>query len=152
MAFLVLSTRAATRIGPDSGAAHQAIRQVWVMSALLLDAFAISGQSLIGFFMGGHRVADARRVARVVCQWSVGAGLAIGGCMWLGQEFAAAALVPLAAHLVILPGMVRGDSGSADQRSGLRHGRNSLGQWRLSLSAQRGDRRDSCERSDPPGI
>ena len=78
-AFLVLTTRAATRINADSAAAHQAIRQVWVMSALLLDAFAISGQSLIGFFMGGDRVDDGRRVARVVCQWSVGAGLAIGG-------------------------------------------------------------------------
>ena len=102
-AFLVLTTRAATRIGPDSGAAHQAIRQVWVMSALLLDAFAISGQSLVGFFMGGNHVDDARRVARVVCQWSVGAGLAIGSFMWLGREFAAAALVPLAAHSIFFP-------------------------------------------------
>ena len=103
MGFLVLTTRAATQIGPDSGAAHQAIRQVWVMSALLLDAFAISGQSLIGFFMGGGRVDDARRVAWVVCQWSVGAGLAIGGSMWLGRDLAAAALVPLAARQVFFP-------------------------------------------------
>jgi len=102
-AFLVLTTRAATRIGPDSAAAHQAIRQVWVMSALLLDAFAISGQSLIGFFMGGYRVDDARRVAWVVCQWSVAAGLAIGGLMWLGGGLAAAALVPPAAHYVFFP-------------------------------------------------
>jgi len=103
MGFLVLTTRAATQIGPDSGAAHQAIRQVWVMSALLLDAFAISGQSLIGFFMGGGRVDDARRVAWVVCQWSFGAGLAIGGSMWLGRELAAAVLVPLTARLVFFP-------------------------------------------------
>ena len=102
-AFLVLTTRAATRIGPDSGAAHQAIRQVWVMSALFLDAFAISGQSLIGFFMGGYRVDEARRVARVVCQWSLGTGLAIGGGMWLGRELAAVALVPLAARHLFFP-------------------------------------------------
>jgi MATE family, multidrug efflux pump len=106
MGFLVLTTRAATLIGPESGAAHQAIRQVWVMSALLLDAFAISGQSLIGFFMGGYRVEDARRVARVVCQWSVGAGLMIGGLMWLGQELAAATLVPLAVQPVFFPAWI----------------------------------------------
>ena len=101
--FLVLTTRAATRIGADSGAAHQAIRQVWVMSALLLDAFAISGQSLVGFFMGAARVDTARRVARVVCQWSLGAGLVIGLVMWVGQGLAALMLVPLSAHAVFYP-------------------------------------------------
>jgi MATE family multidrug resistance protein len=101
--FLVLTTRAATRIGADSGAAHQAIRQVWVMSALLLDAFAISGQSLVGFFMGAGRIVDARRVARVVCQWSIGAGLTIGVLMWLGRGVAAAALVPVSARQMFFP-------------------------------------------------
>jgi MATE family multidrug resistance protein len=101
--FLVLTTRAATQIGPDSGAAHQAIRQVWVMSALLLDAFAISGQSLVGYFIGGGHVGDARRVAHVVCQWSLGAGLAIGAAMALGRELAAALLVPSSAHALFHP-------------------------------------------------
>jgi len=101
--FLVLTTRGATRIGADSGAAHQAIRQVWVMSALLLDAFAISGQSLVGFFMGADQVGEARRVARVVSQWSLGAGLAIGLGMWLGRDLAAVALVPPSAHAVFFP-------------------------------------------------
>lgn len=101
--FLVLTTRAATRIGADSGAAHQAIRQVWVMSALLLDAFAISGQSLVGFFMGSGRVDVARQVARVVCFWSLGAGLIIGLVMWLGRDLAAVTLVPLSARPVFFP-------------------------------------------------
>jgi MATE family multidrug resistance protein len=101
--FLVLTTRAATRIGADSGAAHQAIRQVWVMSALLLDAFAISGQSLVGFFMGAGRTDEARRVARLVCQWSLGTGLAIGLAMWLGRHLAADTLVPLTAHQIFFP-------------------------------------------------
>jgi MATE family multidrug resistance protein len=101
--FLVLTTRAATRIGADSGAAHQAIRQVWIMSALLLDAFAISGQSLVGFFMGANRVDEARQVARVVCLWSLGAGLTIGLTMWTGGGLTAAALVPPAAHRMFFP-------------------------------------------------
>jgi MATE family multidrug resistance protein len=48
--------------------------------------------------MGAGRVKAARRVARVVCQWSLGAGLAIGLFMWMGRELAAAMLVPLSAH------------------------------------------------------
>ena len=101
--FLVLTTRAATQIGADSGAAHQAIRQVWVMSALLLDAFAISGQSLVGFFMGAGGVSAARQVARVVCLWSLGAGVVIGLGMWLGRDLAAFTLVPVSAHPVFFP-------------------------------------------------
>jgi len=101
--FLVLTTRAATQVGPDSGAAHQAIRQVWVMSALLLDAFAISGQSLVGFFMGAGRAGDARRVALVVCQWSLAAGLVIAAAMGVGRDLAAAVLVPLTAQAVFYP-------------------------------------------------
>ncbi len=45
--FLLLATRTATRIGPEAGAANQAIRQVWVFTALFLDASAIAAQSLI---------------------------------------------------------------------------------------------------------
>ena len=44
--FLLLTTRSATEMGAESGAAHQAIRQVWAFTALFLDAFAIAGQSL----------------------------------------------------------------------------------------------------------
>ncbi len=36
--FLLIATRAAMRIGPEAGAAHQASRQVLVFPALLLDA------------------------------------------------------------------------------------------------------------------
>ncbi|UCD25156.1 MAG: MATE family efflux transporter, partial [Gemmatimonadota bacterium] len=49
LVFLLMATRTALQIGVDAGAAHQAIRQVWLMTAFLLDAFAHSAQSLIGF-------------------------------------------------------------------------------------------------------
>ena len=93
-AFLVFATRAATRIGPDAGAAHQAIRQVWVFTALLLDAYAITGQSLIGFFIGPGRIKQARRVARLVCIWSLATGVVLSAAMWLGQNAAARLLLP----------------------------------------------------------
>jgi MATE family multidrug resistance protein len=96
--FLLVSTRVATRIGAHSGAAHQAIRQAWMFSALSLDALAITGQSLVGFFLGGGSVKLARSVAARVCGWSliVGALLTMG--MILTTDVAAALLVPRPAY------------------------------------------------------
>ena len=93
-AFFIFSTRAATRIGPDAGAAHQAIRQVWVFTALFLDAYAITGQSLIGFFMGPGRLEQARRVARLVYAWSAATGVILSAAMWLGQNLVVRLLLP----------------------------------------------------------
>lgn len=92
--FLLLTTRVATRIGADSGAAHQAIRQVWTFTALGLDALAVTAQSLVGYFMGGNEVAQARRVAAVTASWSVALGMVLGGGMWLGQNWVQGILVP----------------------------------------------------------
>jgi len=93
-AFFIFTTRAATRIGPDAGAAHQAIRQVWVFTALFLDAYAITGQSLIGYFMGPGRLEQAKRVARLVCGWSAATGVVLSAAMWLGQDFVVRLLLP----------------------------------------------------------
>ncbi|MGA7304615.1 MAG: MATE family efflux transporter, partial [Rhodothermales bacterium] len=95
--FLLMATRSATLIGAEGGAAHQAIRQVWVFTALFLDSFAISGQSLIGYFYGGGQVGLARRVAGYVCAWSFGTGVVLGLIMWIGTQAAVVLLVPPAA-------------------------------------------------------
>ena len=97
-AFLVLTTRAATQIGSEAGAVHQAIRQVWVLTALLLDAFAISGQSLVGFFLGRGDLVQARRVAGIVCFWSFVAGILLAAAMGLGTRWVTLAMVPPAAR------------------------------------------------------
>jgi len=46
--FILFSTRVATQMGPEAGAAHQVIRQVWFFTALVLEAFATTAQSLVG--------------------------------------------------------------------------------------------------------
>jgi MATE family multidrug resistance protein len=92
--FFIITTRAATRIGADAGAAHQAIRQAWVFTALFLDAYAITGQSLIGFFVGPGRLEQARSVARLVCAWSAATGFILGAAMWLGQNLFVRLLLP----------------------------------------------------------
>lgn len=77
--FLLLATRSATRLGPESGAAHQAIRQVWMFTSLFLDASAITAQSVVGYYFGSGHIDRALRVARLVCQWSllIGIGLLV---------------------------------------------------------------------------
>lgn len=99
-AFIVVATREATRLGAEAGAAHQAIRQFWMFTAMFLDAFAIAGQSLIGYFVGRDDAVQARRVARTVLVWSLGVGAVLGGGMWVGEEAIARLLVPESAHLV----------------------------------------------------
>lgn len=98
--FLVLATRAATRQGPEAGAAHQVIRQVWTLTALLLDAFAATAQSLIGYFLGAGSIALARRVAWVTTLWSVACGGLLTASMGLLGEATARALVPAGAVTV----------------------------------------------------
>jgi MATE family multidrug resistance protein len=98
--FLLVTTRVATEGGADVGAAHQGIRQVWVFTALFLDAFAIAGQSLVAYFLGAGQQSECRRVAAVVCQWSLGAGGLLMAAMFLGRDLAAVALIPPASHAV----------------------------------------------------
>jgi MATE family multidrug resistance protein len=95
--FLVLTTRAATLAGPASGAAHQAIRQMWVFSALLMDAYAVAGQSLIGYFVGNDQMRQTRRVALYVCGWSAGTGLLLALAMWKAEPWVVAVMVPAGA-------------------------------------------------------
>jgi MATE family multidrug resistance protein len=92
--FLVLATRAATRLGDGEAAAHQAIRQVWMFTALFLDAFAITAQSLVGYFVGAGDVAEARRVAATALRWSIGIGVVLGAGLLAATDAVAWALVP----------------------------------------------------------
>lgn len=92
--FLVLATRTATLAGAESGAAHQAVRQVWVLTALLLDAYAATAQSLVGFFLGAGRRELARRVAAVGCGWGIVTGALLTLAMLASREQVEWLLVP----------------------------------------------------------
>ena len=106
LVFLALCTRVANLFGPDQGAAFQAIRQFFIFSALFLDAFAITGQSLVGYFLGADDTGKARDVARLVCWWSFGTGVALCAAMLLGTDLVAWLLVPPAAYAVFVPGWI----------------------------------------------
>lgn len=101
--FLAYTTRTATRIGADAGAAHQAIRQVYMFTSLALDAYASTVQSLVGYFVGRDSIQWAKRVVRVGISWSIWTGIALGVLMWLGRDTVIAFLIPETAIRVFLP-------------------------------------------------
>lgn len=102
-AFYMITTRAATRIGPDAGAAHQAVRQVWVFSFLFLDAYATTGQSLVGYFIGPRLMEQTRRVARIVCLWSLLTGIVMSVVLWFGKPLVLIFLVPPSTINLFIP-------------------------------------------------
>ena len=69
--YLSIATRVATQIGADAGAAHQAIRQIWIFSALIMEGFAVTAQSMIGYFVGSGDLRTAKRLAGYCLGWSV---------------------------------------------------------------------------------
>lgn len=94
LAFVLIATRVALQLGTTAGAAHQAIRQVFILLGFLLDAYAASTQSLVAWFQGAGRRDLARRVAVVGMQWALVTGGVLGLGLALAEPAVAALLVP----------------------------------------------------------
>lgn len=77
LSFLVAAGVVA-RFGAASLAAHQIALQLWLFLALVLDAYAIAAQTLVGQALGAGRPAEARATARRVVLWGLGTGIAVG--------------------------------------------------------------------------
>ena len=156
--FLLLTTREATHGGADIGAAHQAIRQVWMFGTFVLDAFAVTGQSLVAYFIGGDQVRSARKVARVVCLWSVWSGCLLGLVLWLGSGFVVEQLVPPSAVPYFYSAWLIALIVQPLKRAGLCHRRTALGLRRLQVPEECGDtgyrrwRGGTARRSPCPGL
>jgi putative MATE family efflux protein len=103
-AFLTAAGVAA-RMGTAEVAAHQIGYELWEMIALLLDSFAIAAQSLVGAALGSGDLRSARRTARQVARYGLGAGigtaaLLAGGWWLIPAGFTASAAVRHQAHLL----------------------------------------------------
>lgn len=92
--FMLVATRVATQMGPEAGAAHQIIRQVWFFTALVLEAFATTAQSLIGYFFGSGLMREAKRVAFTTTAWSLGTGIGLMTLMLLSTPIVSNILAP----------------------------------------------------------
>jgi putative MATE family efflux protein len=80
VAFLAAAGVAA-RAGTVALGAHQIALQLFFFLALVLDAYAIAAQTLVGQALGRGSPAEARATARRVSQWGLGTGLLIGGAL-----------------------------------------------------------------------
>lgn len=100
--FMLIATRVATQIGEEAGAAHQVIRQIWFFTALVLEAFATTAQSLIGYFYGSHRIDYAKRVAAMTMLWSLGTGIVLAIGLLVATDWITSTFVPEEAVAVFL--------------------------------------------------
>ena len=104
--FLV-GTSVATRIGRVDVAAHQVAFQVWMATALTMDAVAIAAQAMVGERLGAGDAAGAMSIGKRVIAWSVGMGLALAVVLVAAREPVAAifsddpAVVTLAGFLLV---------------------------------------------------
>jgi putative MATE family efflux protein len=77
LSFLVAAGVAA-RIGTAALGAHQIALQLFFFLALVLDAYAIAAQTLVGHALGARRPDEARTTARRVSLWGLGTGVLVG--------------------------------------------------------------------------
>jgi putative MATE family efflux protein len=73
------------RAGTAELAAHQIALQLWMFLALVLDAYAIAAQTLVGQALGGRRFADARATVRRVTGWGLGTGVVVAAVLILAR-------------------------------------------------------------------
>ena len=104
--FLV-GTSVATRIGRVDVAAHQVAFQVWMATALTMDAVAIAAQAMVGERLGAGDAVGAVSIGKRVIAWSVGMGLALAVVLVAARESVATvfsddpAVVALAGFLLV---------------------------------------------------
>ncbi|MDQ1661998.1 MAG: hypothetical protein QOJ68_1978 [Blastococcus sp.] len=80
LSFLVAAGVAA-RAGTASLGAHQIALQLFFFLALVLDAYAIAAQTMVGHALGAGRPAEARATARRVALWGLGTGLVVAALL-----------------------------------------------------------------------
>jgi len=74
VAFTYSASRA-TRLGPESIAAHQLVMQMWLLASMLADAYAIAGQVMVGDAVGHRDEPSIHAITRRLMIW----GVAVGG-------------------------------------------------------------------------
>jgi putative MATE family efflux protein len=80
VSFLV-ATAVASRAGAAALGAHQIGIQLFFFLALVLDAYAIAAQTLVGHALGAQRPDDARATARRVALWGLWTGVAVAAVL-----------------------------------------------------------------------
>ena len=85
LSFLVAAGVAA-RAGTAELGAHQVALQLFFFLALVLDAYAIAAQTLVGHALGGGRPDEARATARRVALWGLGTGVLVAAALLASRD------------------------------------------------------------------
>ncbi|MFK7800577.1 MAG: MATE family efflux transporter [Anaerolineae bacterium] len=105
--FLFFGTRVANQMGAEAGAAHQVIRQLWILGVFIMEAFAETTQSLSGYFFGANMLKQTRRVAGYGMVWGVASGFFVSALLFASTGLVnrwmlpAAAVAPFAAGWIL---------------------------------------------------
>jgi putative MATE family efflux protein len=108
LAAFTVAASVATRIGPEQIAAHQLVAQLFLLSALLADSFAIAAQAMVGETAARGDLDELNALNRRLAGWGViagvilmlGVGLGRYGLEWLASDEVVADLAVDAAGIV----------------------------------------------------
>lgn len=82
-----VSVAVAARVGDADLGAHQIVVELWMLTALSLDAVAIAGQAIIGRYLGANDPTSARSIANRTVQWGVGTGVLMAAALLVLRPF-----------------------------------------------------------------
>lgn len=78
-----LASASAARLGTEAVAGHHIVMQLWILSSLIIDSFAVAGQSLIASELGVGNFKDARGVADRLMQLGVMTGCIMAAALFI---------------------------------------------------------------------
>ncbi|HEU4917397.1 MAG TPA: MATE family efflux transporter [Acidimicrobiia bacterium] len=84
LAGLTIAAATATRLGPSEIAAHQVVMQVWLLAAMVADAFAIAAQAMVGAAVGSGDSLRIHRLSSRLLAWGVATGVLLLAVFALG--------------------------------------------------------------------
>lgn len=108
LAAFTVAAAVATRLGPEEIAAHQLVAQVFLLSALLADSFAIAAQAMVGETAARGDLEELHALNRRLVGWGLVAGIILMvfvglgryGLAWLASDEVVAELAVDAAGIV----------------------------------------------------
>ncbi|MFV1962297.1 MAG: MATE family efflux transporter [Acidimicrobiia bacterium] len=105
LAAFTVAASSATRLGAEAIAAHQLVAQMFLLSAMLADSFAIAAQAMVGETAGQGEIGPLHELSRRLVSWGVVAGLILAVFVAAGRyALALLATAPEVADLTIEAG------------------------------------------------
>ncbi|MEE8407687.1 MAG: MATE family efflux transporter [Acidimicrobiia bacterium] len=105
LAAFTVAASTATRQGAEVIAAHQLVAQLFLLSAMLADSFAIAAQAMVGETAGQGELGPLHALSKRLAAWGVVAGVALAVFVAVGRYgLALLASAPEVADLTIEAG------------------------------------------------